>query len=267
VSRLYLLDAGSIAAWKHFSVSDESAHGDLVEGVTTWWREFSDRYQPKHVVACFDCSRASNWRKIRYVEYKSARDTKPKDENLIAGVRALEKNLPGLGVPTIRVDGFEADDLIATLSTTHDDDVIIVTSDKDLMQLVDDRVQVYDPRPDKANECVFYNAAKVTEKHGVPPHRLRELLAIQGDSSDSIPGVPGWGKVAALTAIQQTKSRLELVRKAKAGKLDGITEKKQKIFADQIDAFDLAYELVGLRFDAPIPANFDTHLMEVRHEG
>jgi len=261
MSRLYLLDVGALGAWQHFAVSDQSAHQNLIDGVAGWWNSFSESSSPTHVVACFDCSRASNWRKLLFVEYKSARDTKPKDELLAEGMRKLPALFELLGVPCARADGFEADDLIATLSARHEGEVVIVTSDKDLMQLVDERVTVYDPRPNKAGECVFYDVEKVTEKHGVPPARLRELLAIQGDAADSIPGVAGWGKVAALTAIQQTRSRIELVRKAAAGELEGISAKKQEAFAVQTEDFAMSYKLVGLRFDAPIPEDFCTTII------
>lgn len=258
--RLYLLDVGGLAAWQHYAVTDQSPHGDLVEGVRLWWSEFVKRYDPTHVVACFDCSRESNWRKKRYVEYKSARDSKPKDEALAEGLRKLPDVFRALGVPQLRAEGFEADDLIATLSARHDGEVIVVSTDKDMHQLVDDRVQVFDPRPNKAGECIFYDAAKVEEKHHVPPHRLRELLAIMGDSSDSVPGVKGWGKVAAVNAIKETRSRLEIVRKVRAGELTCATKKHQASFAAQMADFELSYELVGLRFDAPIPDDFDTTL-------
>lgn len=250
--RLYLLDTGALGAWLHFAVSESSDHADLCEGVERWWHDFSGRFEPAAVVACFDCSRDSNWRTKLYPEYKSARLAKPKDEALIEGMRKLPEVFKRLGVPTMRVDGFEADDIIATLAAQHDDEVIIVTSDKDLMMLVDERVKLYDPRPNKAGECVFYDVAKVTEKMGVPPHRIRELLALMGDAADSVPGVEGWGKVRAVNAVNQTKSRFELVRKAQRGELRDISEKYQKALAANMKDFHLSYELVGLRFDVPI---------------
>lgn len=252
MSRLYLIDANALGAWLHFAVSDSSDHADLIEGVRSWFSEFSAKFKPTMVRACFDCSRESNWRKQIYAEYKSARDSKPKDEALIEGLGKLPALFDELGVPSWRVEGFEADDLIATAATQHDGEVIIITSDKDMMQLVDERVHVFDPRPNKAGESLFYDAAKVEEKLGVPPHRVRELLAIMGDAADSVPGVEGWGKVRAINAIKQTRSRLELVRKAKRGELQGITAKNQKALADNLADFELSFELVGLRFDAPI---------------
>lgn len=258
--RLYLLDGSALCAWQHFSVSDHSDHDDAQEGIRMWWDEFSKRYEPQLAVCALDCSRDSNWRKKRFAEYKSARDSKPEDKMLKEAFGALPATIESLGIPLARFEGFEADDVIATLAARHEGEVVIVTSDKDMHQLVTERVRVYDPRPNKHGECTFYNEAAVMEKHHVPPSRVRELLAIQGDSSDSIPGVEGWGKVAAVSAIKQTRSRMELVRLAREGKLKDVTPKKQASFIEQLADFELSYELVGLRFDAPVPENFNMAL-------
>lgn len=263
--RLYLIDAGALGAWKHFSVGDASEHADAVEGVNFWLADFMQHYSPARAVACFDCSRATNWRKLRYVEYKSRRDALPTDEAFRAAMKELPRAFEAVGMPIARADGMEADDVIATLSGRHDGEVVIFTSDKDLHQLVDDRVSVFDPRPDKAGVCVFYDMAKVMEKHHVPPHRLREKLAIKGDSADSIPGVKGLGDVFAVTAIKQTRSRMELERRLLAGELADITPKNQKLFAEKYDDYRLSYELVGLRFDAPIAEDFDTAIRSAEH--
>lgn len=257
MNRLYLLDGSAICAWQHFAVSDHSDHSDASEGIRLWWSEFSKRYQPELAVAALDCSRESNWRKKLFAEYKSGRDSLPPDPGLRDAMRALPETIASIGVPIARYDEFEADDVIATLAARHRGEVIIVTSDKDMHQLVTDRVRVYDPRPDKQGVCHFYDETAVFEKHHVPANRVRELLAIQGDASDSIPGVEGWGKVAAVNAIKQTRSRMELLRLAREGKLKDITPKKQASFIKQLEAFELSYKLVGLRFDAPVPENFN----------
>jgi len=266
VSRLYAIDASALAAYKHFSVSDVSAHADMIDGVRLWWLDFVSRYRPARAVACLDCSRETNWRKIRYAEYKSGRDSRPKDEALISGMRQLPSLFTSLRVPTLRVDGYEADDLIATFSARHDGEVIIVTNDKDLLQLVDDRVRVYNLAPNKAGDCVFYDFAAVEQKHGVPPHRLREYLAIKGDSADSIPGIKGLGDVFARTAIRQTRSKAELIRKASEGALNDITAAKQAYFTEHLADFNLSFELVGLKFDAPIAEDFNTAFQQEKAE-
>lgn len=254
--RLYLLDVGALAAWKHYSVTDASTHMDMLQGVQIWLADFMASHEPTDVVACFDCSRETNWRKKRYVEYKSARDAKPADEAYIEALRKLPATFFAAGVPIVRHDGFEADDLIATFTAekwAHE--VMIVTRDKDMLQLVDERVKVFDPQDGK-----LYGPQEVLAKFYVPPHRMREFLAIAGDASDSIPHIKGLGKTFAANAIKQTRSRLELERRACAGELANITEKNQTLFAAGIETYKLAYELVGLRFDAPIGDDFSTRV-------
>jgi DNA polymerase-1 len=252
-NRLYLLDANGLIAHAHFSISDLSSHMTAEEGVRNWWESFDAEFSPVNVAACFDCSRETNWRKGVSVEYKTARDSKPTDLAFRAAIRLGPKIFDALGLPVIFSDTMEADDVIATLADAWPDEVVIVSHDKDLLQLVDDRVRVFDPVLNKAGECVFYDEARVLEKMHVPPHRVRELLAIMGDSSDSIPGVEGWGKVAAVTAINQTRSRLEIFRLAAEGKLKDISAAKQKNLVSRLRDFEISFELVGLRTDAVIP--------------
>lgn len=252
-NRLYLLDANGIIAHEHFSVSDLSSHTTADEGVRNWWASFDAEFSPVNIAACFDCSRETNWRKGVSVEYKTARDSKPPDLAFRDAIRQGPKIFASLGLPVIFSDTMEADDVIATLAESWPDEVVIVSHDKDLLMLVDERVRVFDPVLNKAGECVFYDEARVLEKMHVPPHRVRELLAIMGDSADSVPGVEGWGKVAAVTAINQTRSRLEIFRLAAEGKLKDISEAKQKNLVAKFRDFEISFELVGLRTDAVIP--------------
>jgi len=126
------------------------------------------------------------------------------------------------------------------------------------MQLVGNNVKQYDPRPNKDGNCVFYDAETVAKKMGVQPHRVLDLLSIAGDSSDDIPGIEGWGKVAATNAILQTKSLAEIVRKAAHGELKNITPKNQVKFTEQLDALQLSRELASLRLDVPVPKDIES---------
>lgn len=254
--RFYAIDANGISHWLWHSDRTDR-HGNemsLANATRQWFAEFRERLNPSHVVACFDGG--NNWRKAVHVEYKASRAAKPIDEEKLAALRLQPDLWRDLGVEVLRFDTFEADDAIAALCNVHaseDVEVVIVAADKDLMQLVGDHVKQYDPRPNKAGECVFYDAAAVEEKHGVPPHRLAELLAIWGDSSDDVPGVEGWGKVKAINAIRQTKSLPELLRKASAGELKLIDAKHQASLVAQKEALEMSLKLVRLRFDVPVP--------------
>jgi DNA polymerase-1 len=277
VQRIYAIDASSIHHWL-FHAHPKDEHGNempLERSVAGWFAHFCESVRPTHVAICLDGK--NNWRMKEHAEYKSTRKAKPPDEDLIAELAKMPTAWRSWGVPVFEVDTFEADDVIAAIVNTHagpECEVVIVSSDKDLMQLVGDHVKQYDPRPSKDGEYKLYDAAAVEEKLGVPPHRVADFLALMGDASDDVPGVAGWGKVTAINAIRQTSSMLELLRKARAGELKSINEKlqrrvhpvgakdangellqKQTPLTEQLQELTLSQRLVALRWDVPIPAD------------
>lgn len=265
MSRVYLCDAPAISHWMYHA-ADKSAGGldetPLDDRIERWWSEFRDAMNPQRFVACFD-GRGS-WRQSLSADYKSARKAKPVDPKKIEALRSVPTLWRSFGVPVVSADQYESDDCIATLTArfcSPDNEVYIITSDKDLSALVGDmnggRVSVYDPRPDKTGECKTYDAEAVYQKHGVRPHRLQDLLAIMGDASDSIAGIKGIGRVNAVNAINQTKSAAEIFRKAAKGELANITPANQAKIVAGRDDFDLSLKLVTLRYDAPIDLTID----------
>jgi DNA polymerase-1 len=260
--RVYLLDANGLSHWQWHStvVDDKGNELDLAAKVTRWWSEFCERLGPTHFVACFDG--AGNWRKQVYAEYKASRLAKPADEAKLAALKEMPALWESFGVKTVWHNGFEADDMLAALCArfSGDAEIITIATDKDLMQLVEQfegSPQQYDPKPNKANECVFYDATKVEEKLGVPPHRVAELLAMMGDASDDVPGIDGIGRVQAVNAIRQTKTAAEIFRKAAKHELANITPKNQDKIVAGRESFDLSLRLVSLRFDVPIEIDLD----------
>jgi 5'-3' exonuclease len=269
MNRIYLIDCNGISHWQwHSSATDANGNErTLAEKVTEWWRQFCESMKPTHAIACFDGR--DNWRKQVYAEYKSARAAKPMDEAKIAALKTMPGLWESFGVKVMHYNTFEADDVIATLCARFGDEAELVTiaTDKDMMQLVEQLEggpTQYDPRPNKANECVYYDAAKVEEKLGVPPHRVAELLAIMGDASDSVPGIKGIGRVQAINAIKQTKTANEIFRKAAKHELANILPANQdKIVAGRAD-FDLSLKLVSLRFDVPVEIDINDCALSAR---
>ncbi|MFH0774654.1 MAG: 5'-3' exonuclease H3TH domain-containing protein [bacterium] len=127
--------------------------------------------------------------------------------------------IPALGVLSVAVSGFEADDIIATLSTRFKadmDEIVIVTQDKDILQLVDEKVRVSSPKKGAA-EKVVYTREAVKERFGVYPETLADFLVIVGDASDNLPGIKGVGPKAAIELINRF------------GNLDSILENIERI--------------------------------------
>jgi DNA polymerase-1 len=266
MNRLYALDGNGITHWLYHAKC-EKFESTITEAIKEWWAGFVGSVGPTNAVVCWDGKK--NFRYGLFAEYKSTRKSAPTDEAKIAALKEARTAWASLGLIVLCDDQFEADDMIASLCAqiaSEETEVVIVATDKDLMQLVGQGVRQYDPRPNKEGVCVFYGPSEVEQKLGVPPHRVKDLLSIMGDSSDDVPGVEGWGRVAAINAIKQTKSFAELKRKALAGQLSSISEEKQCRkrsdqkaipFSEQLDQLELSRKLVTLRTDITIDVSLE----------
>lgn len=210
-----------------------------------------DHYKPKYLAAAFD-SRTATFRHQMYAEYKATRQKTPED--LHAQVPMIEEVLCALGVPVLRCDGFEADDVIATLSDKcckSGRPFRILSADKDLMQLVGCTTQIL--KPDKSGGWEVVGANGVQAEWGVPPELMLDLLSLIGDSADNVPGVPGVGIKTALKLLEQY------------GTMDGIYAHAEEIsgaVGNKVRAGkDSAYfskELIALRYDVPLELDADS---------
>lgn len=153
---------------------------------------------PKRIVVVFD-AKGKTFRHDIYPEYKANRPAMPEDLRL--QIPKIYDLVNSYGVPSLAVEGYEADDIVATLTRRATDqqwDVVIISSDKDLMQLVGGNVSLWDPQRD-----VVYDPEAVKSKFGVGPAHLLDFMALTGDSSDNVPGVPGVGPKTASQLINQ----------------------------------------------------------------
>lgn len=183
-----------------------------------------------------------------YDLYKAHRPPTPED--LREQFPYIEPLTDAMGIPTVRVEGVEADDVIATLArrgARAGIQVVIASGDKDLMQLIGDRVTMVDAMKDRT-----WDPAAVEEKFGVPPAGVGEVLAIMGDSSDNIPGVKGIGAKGATALIQQFGT-LEQVY----ARLDEVEKPRtRKLLEESRDVALLSRALVALKEDVELPAGF-----------
>ncbi len=206
--------------------------------------------QPTHFVVTFDVS-GSTSRQEAFPEYKAHR---PKmDEDLASQLPFIDKACEALRLPVVTAQGHEADDVIATLTRQAVDqgfDVVIITSDKDLLQLVSEHVSVLSPGRDGKPEK-RYDREGVIEKMGVPPERVVDLLALVGDPVDNIPGVPGIGDKGARDLLQQFGSLDELL--ARAGEVKRAAYREGLL--NHADKAQLSRQLATL--DAKVPVTFD----------
>lgn len=155
---------------------------------------------PTHVAIAWDC-REPTFRHQIFPEYKANRPPMP--EELQVQIPYIRKIVEAFGIPSLELSGWEADDIIGTMARNAQQenmDVIIISGDKDLMQLVGPHVTMWDTMPQKD---VHYDEDGVKQRFGVPPGQVAEVLALAGDSSDNIPGVPGIGEKKASDLIQR----------------------------------------------------------------
>ncbi|GAA2272548.1 DNA polymerase I [Actinomadura luteofluorescens] len=200
--RLLLLDGHSLAYRAFFALPVENFSTtdgqptNAVYGFTSMLINVLRDEQPTHIAVAFDRSEPT-FRHEQYVEYKAGRQKTP--DEFRSQVSLIFEVLDALRIPRLSVAGFEADDIIATLSiqaTRAGMQTLVVTGDRDAFQLVDDSVTILYPVRG-VSELARMDPAAVEAKYGVPPERYRELAALVGESSDNLPGVPGVGPKTA----------------------------------------------------------------------
>ncbi len=255
---LYLIDSsGFVFRAYHALPPLTNARGiptGAVYGFTNMIVRLLEEHQPDYLAAVFDSGRAASFRRSVFPEYKANRPTPPDD--LIAQFPLVKRVLDGFRIPHLMLDTFEADDLIATLAERARAaglKVTVVSSDKDLMQLVGDDVRLLDTMKDKV-----YDVAGVKEKFGVAPTQLGDWLALVGDSSDNVPGVPGVGAKTATKLLGEHGDLETLLSRAEQVKGKKVSANLQA-FADQAR---LSRQLVELQREAPLP----TALGELRRQ-
>ena len=233
--RLLLLDGHSLAYRAFFALPVENfstttgQHTNAVYGFTSMLINVLRDEQPTHVGVAFDVSRQT-FRLTEYAEYKAKRNKTPSEFS--SQLPLIEEVLDALNVPFLKKDGYEADDIIATLTTQALQDpemeVLILTGDRDSLQLVTDRSTVLYPMRG-VSDLARMTPEAVEAKYGVPPARYPELAAIVGETSDNLPGVPGVGQGYAAKWINQFDGLDNVITHA-----DQITGKKGEALREHL---------------------------------
>jgi DNA polymerase-1 len=217
-------------------------------------RKLAKTFAPQYIAAIFE-SPGKTHRDEVFAEYKANRSETPPD--LITQIPYVERLLAALRIPIIQYPGFEADDVIGTLSRRAAEagcEVVIVSSDKDMLQLVTDRVSMLNP----AKDDTWYDPAKVREFMGVEPRQVADLLALKGDAVDNIPGAPGIGDKGAQDLLAQFGSVLTALDRAaevtKRMSRESLLNNRERIL--------MSLQLATIRCDVPIP--FDLEALRVQ---
>lgn len=253
--QLYLIDGTALAYRGYYAfirnplINSRGENVSATFGFTNSLMSLIREQQPDFLAIVFDTGRPT-FRHEMYDQYKATRQKMPDD--MIDQLPRIREAVEALGIPRIEVDGYEADDVIGTLAVRAEHeglDVVMVTGDKDFMQLVNDHICMFVPMKND-RVCI----GDVEARYGVPPERITDLLGLMGDASDNIPGLPGVGEKTAVGLLKQFGS-LEAVldRTEEIGKPS--IRKSAQEYRDQAL---LSRRLAVIRTDVPLECDIDS---------
>lgn len=251
--RLLLMDGHSLAYRAFFALPAENfttASGQTTNAIYGFASMLANTLRdeaPTHFAVAFDVSRKT-WRSQDFPEYKANRSSTP--DEFKGQVELIGELLDTMNAERFAVEGFEADDVIATLATQAEAEgfeVLIVTGDRDSFQLVSDHVTVLYPTKG-VSELTRFTPEKVQEKYGLTPSQYPDFAALRGDPSDNLPGIPGVGEKTATKWINQFGSFAELVERA-----DEVKGKVGQALRDHLESVKLNRHLTELIRDVELP--------------
>ncbi len=260
---LMLLDSASLWYRAYYGMPDtlvnsEGAPVHAIRGFLDMSARLISQYKPNRLVACLDGDWRPSWRVDLFPEYKANRvdvegDEEAEPETLTPQIPILLDVLEALGIPLIGADDYEADDVIATYSVQEPGPTLIVTGDRDLFQLVDDKRKVkvvYLARGIANHDLV--DKKWISTKYEIPGERYALFAMIRGDASDGLPGIKGIGEKGAGLIANSFSSMQEVIQAAQ-GEDERLTPAlRTKLLAD-IEYARIAERLVHCALDVPIP--------------
>jgi len=252
--KLYLVDGSSLIYRAFYGLTETVTQAGLpthaISGFTNMLQRLIREESPDYLAVVFDPPRGKTFRSRIYPDYKANRDATP--EALTCQIPYIKNIVQGFNIQTLEAPDFEADDVIATLATrfaTGGVSVTVVTGDKDLMQIVGDRVTLLDTMKSKRS-----GPAEVLERFGVHPEWVADVLGLAGDQSDNIPGIPGVGEKTAADLVRKYGDLESVVKWAHL-----ITGKKCRenvvAYADQAR---LSKTLATVRYDVPLTPSLES---------
>ena len=262
-----LIDGSSLIYRAFFALpnltNNDGVMTNGVYGFLTMYKNAFDKYKPEYVLVAFDRS-GGTFRNEEFKDYKANRDKTPNELSYQFGI--LKDVLESMGVKYTDLDGFEADDIVGTyakMAKEAGDEAVLITGDRDYLQLVDDGIIVYLTRKG-VSDTVEYNVEKIKEEYGISPKQLIDVKGLMGDKSDNIPGVDGIGEKRALQYIQKYGSIEGLYEN-----IDDIKGKKTKENIENGEAMAYLSKKIGtIVTDAPVEFDYDDlALGEIDKEG
>ncbi|MDE6853524.1 MAG: DNA polymerase I [Muribaculaceae bacterium] len=257
--KLFLLDAYALIYRAYYAllrsprVNSAGMNTSAIFGFCNTLEDVLRKENPGYIAVCFDPPHGHTFRHDDYPEYKAGRDKQPED--ITVAIPYIKRLLQAYRIPVIELPGYEADDVIGTLSRRAEEagfTTYMMTPDKDYGQLVTDRVFMYRPSL-KGQGFEVRGPKEVCEKYGIQsPRQVIDLLALEGDASDNVPGCPGVGEKTAVKLINEFGSVENLLDNTAS--LKGALQKK---VTENADLIQLSRHLVTIVTDAPVEFDSD----------
>ncbi len=251
--KLFLIDGSAIFYRAYFAfirnplINSKGENTSATYGFVNSLLKIIRDENPDYIAVAFD-TKQPTFRHEAYPEYKSTRAKMP--DELVEQLPRIRQAVEALNIPYFELDGYEADDVIGTIARKAAEkglEVWCVTGDKDFFQLVNDNIKIYNPKP-TADAAEKLGPKEVKEKFGVPPELVVDKLALMGDSSDNVPGIPGIGPKTADNLLAQFGSLEKILSDYERIKAKGVREKVRA----NLDKAKLSKELVTIHTDLPI---------------
>ncbi|MBD0381318.1 DNA polymerase I [Paenibacillus sedimenti] len=261
MDKLIIIDGNSIANRAFYALpllsNSSGLHTNAVYGFTTMLLKLIEEEKPTHFLVAFDAGKIT-FRHKEYTEYKGGRAKTPPE--LSEQFPLIKELLKAFQIPQFELTGYEADDIIGTLTRIADErgeKVLLVSGDKDMLQLASDNVTVAITRKG-ITEVERYNPEEIKEKYGLTPNQIIDLKGLMGDTSDNIPGIPGVGEKTALKMLHEFGTVEEVL--ANTASLKG--KMKEKVEEHAQDAI-MSKELATIFREVPM----ETEWSSFRYEG
>ena len=263
-NKLVLIDGHSILNRAFYGIppltNSEGLHTNAVYGFLNIMFKILEEEQADHLAVAFDLSEPT-FRHKMYAAYKGTR--KPMPQELVEQVPLMKEVLSAMGIPIMTLAGYEADDILGTLAkknVAEGVEIVIVSGDRDLLQIADEHIKIRIPKTSKGTTQVKdYYPKDVEEEYQVTPLQFIDVKALMGDQSDNIPGVPSIGEktainlIAAYGSIENTYAHLSEVKPPRA----------QKALKEHYDMAQMSKKLATICIDCPI--SFSYEAMEIQN--
>ncbi|MDI6765663.1 MAG: DNA polymerase I [Bacteroidota bacterium] len=261
--RLFLLDGMALAYRAYFSfishplINSKGENTSAIFGFVNTLMKILNDEKPDHIAVVFD-TKEPTFRHVMYEPYKATRQKMPED--MIPQIEKLKEVVKAFNVPSIEMNGYEADDIMGTLARKAEQqgiETFLVTGDKDFMQLISPLIKMYKPGK-RGDDWEIVDERGVKEKFGVTPEHVIDVLGLTGDKSDNVPGIPGIGEKTAIPLVQEYGTIEKIIAQVEKIPQKGI---QQKIKEHKAIAM-LSKELVTINVNVPI--DIDIHHLEAK---